>query len=67
VCGHRAHGAYGPEMGHTTWHMGWHCMYGHALRGKIPDICSGKCADIYMRVWPWDGAHCMAYGSAEDR
>jgi hypothetical protein len=36
VCGHRAHGACGPEMGHTTWHMGRHWTYGRALRGKVP-------------------------------
>jgi hypothetical protein len=30
------------------------------------DICSGQCADICMRVWAWDGAHGMVYGSTLD-
>jgi hypothetical protein len=28
VCGHSARDACGPDMGHTTWHMGRHWMYG---------------------------------------
>jgi hypothetical protein len=35
VCGHKAHGACGPEMGHTEWHMGRHWTYGRALRGEV--------------------------------
>jgi hypothetical protein len=38
VCGHRAHGACGPEMGHTAWHMGRHWTYGRALRGTFAQV-----------------------------
>jgi hypothetical protein len=51
VCGHRAHGACGPEMGHTTWHMGWHWTYGRALRGKVPGHLLGSvCRHIHACV-----------------
>jgi hypothetical protein len=36
VCGHRAFGMCGPEMGHTTCHMGRHWTYDRVLRGKVP-------------------------------
>jgi hypothetical protein len=51
VCVHRAHGACGAEMGHTTWHMGRHWMYGHALRGKVPGHLLGSvCGHMHARV-----------------
>jgi hypothetical protein len=51
VCGHRVHGACGPEMGHTTWHMGRHWTYGHALRGKVPGHLLGSvCGHMHARV-----------------
>jgi hypothetical protein len=34
----RVHGACGPEMGHTAWHMGRHWTYGRALRGEVPGL-----------------------------
>jgi hypothetical protein len=48
---------------------------GAALVGRVLQMVSeptlavartGQCADIYMGVWAWDGAHGMAYGSALD-
>jgi hypothetical protein len=36
VCGHRAFGMCGPEMGHTTCHMRRHWTYDRVLRGKVP-------------------------------
>jgi hypothetical protein len=66
VCGHRAHGARGAEMGHTACHMGRHWMYSRVIRGRFLDICLGQCADICIRMWAWDGTHDMAYGSALD-
>jgi hypothetical protein len=51
VCGHRAHGACGPEMGHTTWHMGRHWTYGRALRGKVPGhLLESMCGHMHSRV-----------------
>jgi hypothetical protein len=66
VCGHRASGACGPEMGHTTWHMGRHWMYGRGLRGKVLGHLLGSVCELCMRVWAWDGAHDIAYGLALD-
>jgi hypothetical protein len=66
VCGHRAHGACGPGMGHTTWHMGRHWTYSRALRGKVPGHLLGSMCGHMLCVWAWDGAHGMAYGSALD-
>jgi hypothetical protein len=51
VCGHRAHGACGPEMGHTAWHMGRHWTYVRALRGKVPGHLLGSlCRHMHVRV-----------------
>jgi hypothetical protein len=53
VCGHRVHGACGPEMGHTatTWHMGRHWTYSRALRGKVPRHLLGSvCRHMHARV-----------------
>jgi hypothetical protein len=51
VCGHRAHGACGPEMGHRVWHMGRHWTYGRALRGKIPrHLLVSVCGHMHVRV-----------------
>jgi hypothetical protein len=51
VCGHRAHGACGPEMGHTAWHMGRHWTYGRALRGKVLGHLLGSvCEHMHVRV-----------------
>jgi hypothetical protein len=50
VCGHRAHGACGPGMGHTTWHMGRHWTYGRVLRGKVPRHLLGSvCRHMHAR------------------
>jgi hypothetical protein len=66
VCGHRVHGTCGPEMGHTTWHKGWHWTYGPALKGKVPGHFLGSvCGHMHARLG-LDGAHNMAYGSALD-
>jgi hypothetical protein len=32
VCGHRAHGVCGPEMGHMAWHMGSEALVGGVLQ-----------------------------------
>jgi hypothetical protein len=51
VCGHRAHGACGPDMGHTAWHMGRHWTYGRALRGKVPGHLLGSmCGHMHALV-----------------
>jgi hypothetical protein len=51
VCEHRAHGACGPEMGRTTWHMGRHWMYGRALRGEVLGHLLGSvCGHMHVRV-----------------
>jgi hypothetical protein len=42
VCGHSAHGACGPQMGDTAWHMGRHWREGRAPRGKIPGHLLGS-------------------------
>jgi hypothetical protein len=42
VCGHRAHGACGPEVRHTAWYISRHWMYGRALRGKVPGHLLGS-------------------------
>jgi hypothetical protein len=76
VCGHRAHGACEPEIGHTVWHMGRHWTYGRVLRGKVQSCAKREGSwtfarisvrtYICMRVWAWDGTHRMVYGSALD-
>jgi hypothetical protein len=51
VCGHRAHGACGPRVGHTAWHMARHWMYGRALRGKVHGHLLGSvCRHMHSRV-----------------
>jgi hypothetical protein len=51
VCGHRVHGACGPEMGHTAWHMGRHWMNVRALRGKVPrHLLESVCGHMHVHV-----------------
>jgi hypothetical protein len=51
VCVHRAHGACGPEMGHTAWHMGRNWTYVRALRGEVPEHLLGSvCGHMRARV-----------------
>jgi hypothetical protein len=51
VCGHMAHGACGPEMGHTAWHMGRHWTYSLAVRGKVPEHLLGSvCGHMHAHV-----------------
>jgi hypothetical protein len=59
VRGHRAHGACGPEMGHTAWHNGRHRTYDRALREKVPRHLLGSvCGHIYACVgFGWDTHH----------
>jgi hypothetical protein len=43
--------AHGPEMGHTTWHMGRHWTYGCALRGKVLGyLLESVCGHMHARV-----------------
>jgi hypothetical protein len=65
VCRHRAHGACGPEMGHTTWHMGRHWTYGRALRGKVPGHFIGSvCGHMHARVGlGWDTRYGVRVGT----
>jgi hypothetical protein len=51
VSEHGAHGACGPGMGPTSWHMGRHWTYGRALRGKVPRHLLGSvCGHMHARV-----------------
>jgi hypothetical protein len=49
---------------HGIWVGAGHTVVRY--EGRFLDICSGQYAEICMRVWAWDGAHGMAYGSALD-
>jgi hypothetical protein len=51
ACGHRVHGACGPEMEHMAWHMGRHWTYGCALRGEVPGhLPESVCRHMHVRV-----------------
>jgi hypothetical protein len=65
VCGHRAHGACGPEMGHTTWYLGRHWKHGRALRGKVPGHLLGSvCGHMHARVgMGWGTQHGVWVGT----
>jgi hypothetical protein len=51
--------AASPEMGYTTWHMGRHWTYGHALRGNVPGHLLGSvCGHMHVCVGlGWDTQH----------
>jgi hypothetical protein len=65
VCGHRAHGACGPGMGHTACNMGRHWTYGRALIGKVPGHLLGSvCVHMHERVGQgWGTRHGVWVGT----
>jgi hypothetical protein len=65
VCGHRAHGVCGPEMGHTTWLMDRRWTYNRALRGKVPGHLLGSvCGHMHACVGlGWGTRHGVWVGS----